>query len=233
VNVPSTINSQHHQPSAACDPVASGPAARKWPRRLLWLAVFCFLLSVFCFIFRGPLLTGLAKAWIVNDPLEKADAIVVLGGGLETRPFEAARLYHEGLAPKVLLMDVKLAPTTKLGITAPEMDLTRQVLLKQEVPGPDCITVGHGVGSTYDESRAVRAWLAETGARKVIIPTDLFHTRRVRWLFHKQLKGTGATVKVRAVAPSEYSASDWWTHEEGLIAFQNEVVKSIYYLFKY
>jgi hypothetical protein len=25
----------------------------------------------------------------------------------------------------------------------------------------------------------------------------------------------------------------WWQREEGLIAFQNEVVKSIYYHFKY
>jgi uncharacterized SAM-binding protein YcdF (DUF218 family) len=175
----------------------------------------------------------LANAWIVNDPLAKADAIVVLGGGLETRPFEAARLYHEGLARKILLMNVKLSPTTKLGITQPEKDLTRLVLMKQEVPDSDCITVGHAVATTYDESCAVRAWVTETGARKVIIPTDLFHTRRVRWLFGKQLKGTGATITVRAVATSGYAATNWWQHEEGLIAFQNEVIKSIYYHLKY
>ena len=226
-------------------PVASGPAdppsaishlpssPRKWPRRLLWLAAFCFLLSIFCFVFRSPLLTGLATAWIINEPLIKADAIVVLGGGLETRPFEAARLYHEGLAPKILLMDVKRSPTTRLGITLPEQDLTRQVLLKQQVPDSDCVTIGDGVASTYDESRAVRAWLEKTGVRKVIIPTDLFHTRRVRWLFRKQLKGTGATVTVRAVAPADYGATNWWTSVEGLIGFQNEVVKSIYYHVKY
>src|ERR1039458_2085853 len=87
-------------------PVVPVPLVRKWPRRLLGLSVLCLLCSVLCFAFRSPLLTGLANAWIVNEPLERADAIVVLGGGLEIRPFEAARLYHEGLAPKVLLMDV-------------------------------------------------------------------------------------------------------------------------------
>ena len=171
--------------------------------------------------------------WIVNEPLQKADAIVVLGGGLENRPFAAARLYHEGFAPKILLMDVKLAPTTRLGITLPEKDLTRQVLRKEEVPDSDCITIGDGVASTYDESRAVRAWLEKTGAKSVIIPTDLFHTRRVRWLFRKELKGTGACVLV-VVAPTEqYQATNWWRHEEGLIAFQNEVVKSLYYHLRY
>ena len=218
-------------------PVINSPVVRQWPRRLRCVVlVSCglvVLLAAFCFVFRSPLLTGLANAWIVNEPLAKADAIVVLGGGLEIRPFEAARLYHEGLAPKILLMDVKPSPTTKLGITSPEKDLTRQVLLKKEVPDSDCITIGDGVANTYDESRAVRTWLEKTGAKKVLIPTDLFHTRRVRWLFRKQLKGTGGTVTVRAVAPEQYQATNWWRHEEGLIAFQNEVVKSAYYHLKY
>jgi uncharacterized SAM-binding protein YcdF (DUF218 family) len=217
----------------ARSPIVPVPVVRQRLRRLLWLAAFCFLLSAFCFVFRAPLLTGLANAWIVNEPLAKADAIVVLGGGLETRPFEAARLYHKGFAPKILLMNVKPSPTTQLGITAPEKDLTRQVLLKQEVPDSDCITIGDAVASTYDESRAVRAWLVTNHASRIIIPTDLFHTRRVRWLFRKELKGTSTRVLV-AVAPTEqYQATNWWHHEEGLIAFQNEVIKYLYYHLKY
>ena len=218
-------------------PVVGGPVVPGRPHRLrsvvLWSGGLVVLLAAFCFVCRAPLLRAAANAWIVNEPLAKADAIVVLGGGLETRPFEAARLYHEGLAPKILLMDVKLSPTTRLGITPLEKDLTRQVLLKQNVPDSDCVTIGDGVASTYDESRAVRAWLEATGARKVIIPTDLFHTRRVRWLFRKQLRGTGATVTVRAVVPADYGATNWWTNVEGLIGFQNEVVKSVYYHAKY
>jgi uncharacterized SAM-binding protein YcdF (DUF218 family) len=221
-----TINSQHHQP----------PPVRKWPRRLrsvvLWSCGLIVLFSALYFL-RSPILAGAANAWIVNEPLEKADAIVVLGGGLENRPFAAARLYHERLAPKILLMDVKLTPTTKLGITPPEKDLTRQVLLKQEVPDSDCVTIGDGVASTYDESRAVRAWVERTGAKRVIIPTDLFHTRRVRWLFRKQLKGTGARAEI-AVAPlEEYQATNWWQREAGLIAFETEVIKYAYYRLKY
>ena len=38
---------------------------------------------------------------------------------------------------------------------------------------------------------------------------------------------------VRAVAPTKYVAGDWWQHEAGLIAFQNEVIKSAYYHLKY
>ena len=73
-----------------------------------------------------------ARAWIVNEPTAKDRRInVVLGGGLENRPFEAARLYHAGVAHKVLFMDVKLSPTGKLGITPSEQELTRKVLRQQ------------------------------------------------------------------------------------------------------
>ncbi len=41
--------------------------------------------------FRAPILTAMANAYIVDQPLEKADAVVALGGGLQYRTFEAAR----------------------------------------------------------------------------------------------------------------------------------------------
>ena len=132
-------------------------------------------------------------------------------------------------------MDVKRSPTTELGITPTENDLTRQVLLKQGVTNSDCITVGHGVASTYDESRAVRAWVEETKAHSVIIPTDLFHTRRARWIFEKNLESKKQKIEihVRAVDMPRYGATNWWLKEDGLIAFQNEVVKSVFYHLRY
>jgi hypothetical protein len=54
-------------------------------------------------------------------------------------------------------------------------------------------------------------------------------TRRVRWLFRKQLKGTGVQVHLRAIKPKEYGITDWWRHEEGPIVFQNELIKTNYY----
>jgi uncharacterized SAM-binding protein YcdF (DUF218 family) len=52
---------------------------------------------------REPLLREAADLWIVSDPISRGDAIVVLGGGLATRPFEAAELWHRGLADKILI----------------------------------------------------------------------------------------------------------------------------------
>jgi uncharacterized SAM-binding protein YcdF (DUF218 family) len=152
---------------------------------------------------------------------------------METRPFEAARLYQKNYAHKILIMNVKLTPTTELGITSPEKDLTRQVLLKLGVPAADVVDIGAGVTSTFDESMAVGDWTRTNPIKTLIIPTDLFHTRRVRWIFRKELQGAGVQVYVHAVNPRDYTAADWWRHEDGVIAFQNECLKSIYYHLKY
>lgn len=202
-------------------------------RRLSWsLAIVCLLL-LGGYLFRAPLLTGLAGAWVVNDPVTKADAIVVLGGGLEYRPSAAARLFHDGVAPQILYTDVRPKPAEEMGITPRQEELTRRILLSDNVPATDMTLIGTNVASTYDESCALRAWIEKSGAKSIVIVTEPFHTRRARWIFSKELRGTKTEIHLVPVNPYEYTATNWWTHEEGLVAFQNEVIKYLYYRLKY
>jgi uncharacterized SAM-binding protein YcdF (DUF218 family) len=205
----------------------------KWIKRLfVVLLLFCALLAAGYF-YRVPLLRRTADAWIVNEPLSRADLIVVLGGGPDTRPFEAARLFHLGLAPRILLMNPRPSPSSQLDLVPVEADLARNILLKKDVPMGDIFVAPGIVTNSYDESIAVRQWAAIHGVRRLIIPTDVFHTRRVRWLYHKELKATGVQVEIEAVPVHQYAVSDWWQHEDGVIAFQNEVLKYAYYRLKY
>jgi len=214
-------------------PARSVSAKKRWLRRI------CVLLLVGCglvlagFLLRAPLLTALAKSWVVNDPVTKADAIVVLGGKPELRPFEAARLYQMGVAPRILYMDVKLSPQAEKGIVISERELTHRILLSNNVPETALVAVGNAVASTFDESRAVLAWMEKTGATSVIVPTDLSHTRRVRWIFRKELSSAKKHAYVEAITPSQYNVTNWWKNEGGLIAFQEEFIKLIYYKLEY
>ena len=227
--MPSTVNVESQVPHT----IAAHGKPRRWLSRTVWLATIGCSLLLLCFIFRSPLLTGVAEAWVVNDPTTKADAIVILGGGLENRPFAAAKLYRDGVAPRVLYMNVKLSPAEEIGVTSSEGDVTRRILLNQGVPDTAMTMIGNGVASTYDESLAVRVWLATNAAKSILIATDLSHTHRARWIFRKELKGTDVDVFVHAIQPKEYGSTNWWLHEQGLIAFQNEFVKSAYYWVKY
>jgi uncharacterized SAM-binding protein YcdF (DUF218 family) len=213
---------------------AKSPFVRwKWLKRLV-LAIFllCVLL-VAMYVFRVSLLRGAARAWIVNQPLTRADVIVVLGGGPETRPFEAARLFQQGLAPRILLMNPKPPPTVQLGLMPAEADVSRGVLLAEHVPPADIFVTTDVVTNSHDEAVALRNWASTNNLSRVIIPTDLFHTRRVRWLYAKELRGTGIQAEIEAVDTRQYTATNWWQHEDGLIAFQNEVLKYAYYRLRY
>lgn len=195
--------------------------------------VAALILLASCWFFRAPLLTGIANAWIVNDPLSHADAIVVLGGGVQTRPFEAARLYHGGYAPKILIDSPLLRPTDEIGLTPRDTDVTKQILLKQGIPEAAIWEFGKNVSSTYEEAIALHDWVRQNGAKKLLVIGDLFQTRRARWLFRKQLEKNGVQVIIRSAPPLEYNATNWWRHEEGLIAFQNELIKYALYRVKY
>lgn len=209
-----------------------GAIRRRFRRLAVSLVVVCALLACAWWL-RAPLLSGFASDWVVDEPLAKADAIVIPGGRPDLRAVEAARLYQQGLAPRILYMDVRLSPSSELGIIPSEREQTRRLLLSNNVPESAMTAIGHAVVNTYDESMAVRDWMASSGLHSVIITTDLSHTRRVRWLFKKELKGMSAEIRVHAIQPKEYSVTNWWQHEEGLIAFQNEFLKDIYYHLKY
>ena len=50
--------------------------------------------------------------------------------------------------------------------------------------------------------------------------------------FRKQLHGTGHAI-IDSITPEEYTPQDWWRHEEGLVAFNNELIKLAFDLIKY
>lgn len=81
-----------------------------WAARLRRCLAIVLTMAAVCagaWIEREVLLRGAADLWIVSDPITSADAIVVLGGGIDMRPFVAADLYAKGLIKKVLLSKVK------------------------------------------------------------------------------------------------------------------------------
>jgi uncharacterized SAM-binding protein YcdF (DUF218 family) len=216
-------------------PIASSPVVRRWRPRLrsvvLWSCGLAVLLAAFCFVFRSPLLTGLAKAWMINDPPIKADAIVVLGGGANFRSFETVRLYQAGWAPLILVMNSELRATDRLGLTIPEAELVRRILLSNAVPAEVIQIVGTNLTSTYQEALTLREWSKDTHAASLLIPTGPFHSRRVRWVFRKVLRDAAARLTVTSIDPTV--CQDWWQHEKTLIDFQNEVVKFGFYVIRY
>ncbi len=140
---------------------------------------------------RDEVLRGVARAWMVSDPVVPADAVAILGGGLETRPFAAADLYKRGIAKRVVLAGVRLSPTEKLAILPSHVELNRTVLLKLDVPPEAIGTFGSDVSNTFEEARALVQWGKANSVKDIIVPTEIFSSRRVRWILDKEAAGIG------------------------------------------
>jgi uncharacterized SAM-binding protein YcdF (DUF218 family) len=151
---------------------------------------------------------------IVQDPLAKSDAIVVLGGTRYERPLEAVDLYKEGWAPRLYLfrqvMDWGEAVLMERQIAYPrEVDLQIDVM---ERLGVDRSHIGilDQANSTADEAGLLADLVGREKLRRVIIITSKQHTRRARLVMRRRLEPLGATVIMRA---SRYDRSDvdrWW-----------------------
>lgn len=215
----------------------SGPARRVgWARRLRRLAVVIVALAVFgawVWVEREPLFRGAAELWIVSDAVGPADAAVVLGGGLDVRPFAAAELYRQGLVKTVLVSQVDDDRAVAIGVQPSHTEANRQVLLKLGVPATAVETFGMANKNTKDEAVALRAWAKRHHPSALIIPVEIFTARRIRWIFDREFSGQPIQIEVPSFDPSDYARTNWWQNEYGIIAFQNEVLKYIYYRLKY
>src|SRR5437773_11819820 len=81
---------------------------------LLCFVIFC----AFLYLVRRPILRLAAEMWIVEDPLDKADALIVLGDDnfYADRSTRGAQLFSEGKAPVIVACGIRLRP--KAGIAA-------------------------------------------------------------------------------------------------------------------
>jgi uncharacterized SAM-binding protein YcdF (DUF218 family) len=170
---------------------------------------------------RESLLQEAADLWVVSDPLTHADAIVVLGGNYQTRAPAAADLYRRGLANKVLVSHWS------------DCESNRAALLKLGVPANAVETFGKTQKNTREEAIALREWIEQNAASVFVIPTEPFVARRVQWIFRQEFSDRPVTIAVQPFDAPGYSPEGWWKTEQGSAAFQSEIVKYLYYRFRY
>ena len=198
---------------------------------LLTTLIGLVLAGLLVYIFRFQILTGLAAQLIVDDQLEPADIIFVLAGEISSRPFHAAELFKQGLAPDIVMAREADWPAVELGLYPRGTDVATEIMKELGVPVEN-ITVIAGAGgttSTRDESRVLARYVEGHNVKRVILVTNAFHTRRAKWMFDKDLKGSGVTLQVAAVPEWKFDQTNWWQQEHGLVAFVNEYSKLFYY----
>lgn len=208
-------------------------ASRK--RRILVIAILCAGL--------WPLLGWVAaQLLIVKSDMslaDGADAIVVLSGSstyLERADW-AAKLYHEGRAPVIILTDDKLTSGwNSVDNRNPYFyELAIKELQKRGVPSEKIEVVSEAALGTYYESLNVCEYATNHKLKKLLIVTSAYHSRRALWSMRRACAHSRIETRVSAPPPGWQTPSPWtwWTRRWGWKVVAGEYIKMVYYWWQY
>lgn len=174
-----------------------------------------------------------AGKWLVKEDVPPhADAIVLLMGSFPERVLEAADLYHEGKAGRMLIVYESMGPYMMLESRGAGVIRTTQqandAAVALGIPADSITMLPGDARSTIDEAIAVRAYLKDKPAiDTLILVSSPAHMRRSSMIFNSALRNVQAPVYV-GCCPSTYSGFNpekWWRRREDIQSVLSELVK--------
>jgi uncharacterized SAM-binding protein YcdF (DUF218 family) len=181
---------------------------------LLSVVVLCAVL----YFARGPILRFVGENWIVEDPLNRADAIIVLSDDnfYADRATHAADLYRHGMAPIVVASGRRLRPNAGIA------ELMEHDLVERGVPKDKILRVSHNAENTKEEALAMAQQALERKWRSVIVVTSNYHTRRARYIF-LHVFPSQTLVSVSGAHDGDFDPDHWWLTRKSLKEFTREL----------
>ena len=176
---------------------------------------------------------------ITEAPLDRADAILVLGGSgsYRERARKAAQLLSQGRAPRILVTNDNMrGPWSKeaqRNLYFYERAL--EELKNRGVRAESIEVLPEPVGGTHNEAELVKRYAIEHGLHSVLVVTSAYHSRRALWTFTRVFRDTDVVIGMAPVAPGDESPApvSWWLSRRGWSLVAAEYVKLIYYVVKY
>lgn len=193
------------------------------PRRLLLRAgaSFIILLALSAGVFLN------AGNWLVReDPLQKADVVVVLSGGLPERAVAAADVFKACGAHEVWLTRPQEPGAAMQQLHLPyagEEQYSRMVLIDRGVPPAAIHTLEPYISNTADELRAVFAALQARPDTTFVVVTSKAHTRRVKSIWNVVARGSNrGHLLLRAAPQDTFNAGHWWRSTTDVLSVVRE-----------
>jgi hypothetical protein len=193
-------------------------------QRLRWTRVLAVVLLVGAVIVGAPptresLLRAAGWVLLVNEPVEPADIIVVATDADGPGVLEAADLVRRGIATRVAVFADPPGRVDREFIRrgVPYEDeaarLTRQlrslgVMAIEQIPRADAGTQGEG--------DVLPGWCDQHQFRSVVVVTTADHSRRLRRVLRRAMRGHPTRVTVRPAPHSEFDPDRWWESRGGI-----------------
>jgi uncharacterized SAM-binding protein YcdF (DUF218 family) len=181
-----------------------------------WLC-FALVLAAF-YLARHSLLRFAGESWVVEDSLQKADAILELSidNFYADRATRAAELYRQGLAPVVVASGVRLRPYAGIA------ELMEHDLIERGVPKEKILRFPQDAENTHQEAEALAKLAAEKNWKSVIVVTSNYHTRRTRYIFRRVFPAN-ISVSVASARDGDFDPQHWFEKRKSVKEFVKEV----------
>jgi len=190
-------------------------AAPHWGR---YAMLFMGLALVVAAVRWQATLTFLGRLLVDSQSPQPADLVLVLGGNFwGPRVVVGAELAKQGYAPIALIS----GPPYRLGDRErPEGEFAVEFLVKQGFSKELFQVFSHHASSTIEEAQSLRGELERRHAKRVLLVTSSFHSRRaaiVMTLFCPSVRF------ISVPAPdSHYHVTEWWRDDSSRHLFFSE-----------
>jgi len=168
---------------------------------------------------RTAALQAVGSALVVEDPMAPADVIVLTTDGDGPAVLEAVDLVHQGFSKTVAVFadppDAVDLEFIRRGL--PYEDLAARSMRSLNALGVShVIKIGRAVGGTEDEGQVLPQWCDENHFGSIIIVSTPDHSRRLRRVLHRAMRGHPTRVAVRFARFSTFQPDRWWQTRGGL-----------------
>jgi uncharacterized SAM-binding protein YcdF (DUF218 family) len=194
------------------------PAERGGIISTLVAVLFLVVLIGGIYLARHPLLRFVGEGLIVEDPLEKSDAIILLSDDnfYADRATRAAELFRQGIAPVVVASGARLRPNAGIA------ELMTHDLIERGVPRESILPFPQDADSTREQATLLRKLAQEIQWKSVVVVTSNYRTRRARYIFRKIFAGSAA-VRMASARDGDFDAAHWYEHRKSVKRFVHEV----------
>ena len=189
---------------------------------------------------REPLLRAAGWLLVVDEPVAPADIIVLAPDSGGAGALQAADLVHGGIATRVAVFtdppsgeDLEFI---RRGL--PYEDLAaRQIRQLGWLGVTDVVKIPRDEVGTGGEGQVLAPWCDQQQVRSVVVVASRDHSRRLRRVLDRDMKGHAVHVTVQAEHFSNFDPDRWWETRTGIrteiIEFEKLVLDVVLHPFSF
>src|SRR5690242_12899007 len=192
----------------------------RWPRWTPILLVLALVASAIVAVrsVREPVLRAAGWALVVNEPVAPADIIVLSLDSGGAGALEAADLVQSGISKRVaVFMDPPSGEDHEFirrGLPY-EDAAAKQIRQLRSLGVTDVVQISR-IDGTEGEGRVLPPWCDEHQFRSIVVVATKDHSRRVRRVLDRVMKGHPTRVTIQPARYSSFDPDRWWETRGGV-----------------